>query len=188
MVPLTQPQKAVLGRFMTNRDNNTDDDDCIVIPHVGSGGKSKRYIKVPKTQVGSGDAAKRTKNIRSKFMEKIEQIMSTSKNKMSGVHPQRVNNIPRDKEGYAAAVEEAGLKIITKLSRETVLSLRSVMTLRMWRVLKRIFTDEVGWDIFGSVAHTNLPYSLCTNSSEALKLPWRMRSLNPAAQSGEPGS
>ena len=89
-------------------------------------------------------------------MEKIEQMMSTSKDKISGIHPQRVNNIRRDKDGYAAAAEEAGLKIITKLSRETVLSLRSVMTLRMWRVLKRVFTDEVGWDIFGSVGELQL--------------------------------
>ena len=77
--------------------------------------------------------------------------MSTPSDEKSNVHQQRVNNIGRDLVGYAAAAEEAGLKIVTRFSMDTVVSLRSVMTLRMWRLLKRVFSNETGWDVFGSV-------------------------------------
>ena len=48
-----------------------------------------------------------------------------------------------------------GLKIVTKFKKDTVLSLCSMMTLRMWSVLKRLFSSEVGWDVFGSVDDMN---------------------------------
>ena len=154
--PLTQPQKVMLRSLITNRENNTDENDCIIIPNVGSGGKAKYFLKVPKIQTQSSNAVKRTKNRRSQLIEKVEKIVSTpstgtSNEENSDLHHQRVNNITRDMVGYAAAAEEAGLKIVTKFKNDTVLSLRSVMTLRMWRVLKRVFSSEVGWDVFGSV-------------------------------------
>ncbi len=148
----------MLGRLITNRENNTDDTNCIVIPHVGSGGKSRQFLKILKIQTNCRDVGKRTKNRRSQVIETVERLLSTLKksddsaaSSSSGIHHQRVNTIARDLVGYAAAAEEAGLKIVTRFNKETVLSLRSVVTLRMWRVLKRVFTDEVGWDVFGSV-------------------------------------
>ncbi len=150
--PLTQPQKSMLGKLIDNRENNLDQNGCIVIPRAGSGGKPRRFMRIRKVQVGSRDAGKRTKNQRSQVMERVEKIVSTPvMNTQDSIHCQRVNNIERDKEGYAAAAEEAGLRIVKKFTRETVKSLRSVMTLRMWRMLKRVFHDEVGWDVFGSV-------------------------------------
>ncbi len=150
--PLTQPQTTMLQKLILNRENNLDKDGCVHIK--GKNGKGKRFLKVPKIQVGSDDAAKRTKNQRSQFIEKVEQILSTpqlASSTTSDLHSQRVNNIKRDLPGYAAAAEDAGLKVVTKFDRKTVLELRSIMTLRMWRVLKRVFTMEVGWDVFGSV-------------------------------------
>ena len=157
--PLTQPQKILLGQLIRNRECETDKDGCIIIPHTGSGGKAKRFLRVPKIQTSSGDAVKRTKDRRSQLIEKVEKIVATPSLKdgkevsdeSKHVHDQRVNNIKRDKVGYSAAAEEAGLKIVSRFSKDTVLSLRSIMTLRMWRVLKRVFKDEVGWDVFGSV-------------------------------------
>ena len=148
--PLTQPQKTILHKLVINRENNEDEDGCIVIPHMGSGGKAKQYFKLPKIEKNSKDAGKRTLNKRSKIYEKLEKILASGRFG-DGIHQQRVNNIARDRTGYSAAAEEAGLKVVAQFSRENVLKLRSIMTLRMWRVLKRLFTDEVGWDVFGSV-------------------------------------
>ena len=153
--PLTQPQKLMLQKLITNRENNLDEDGCIVVPRVGSGGKARRYLHIPKTQIKSGDATKRTMNKRSKIIEKVEKVCSTPAGTSltasgSDVHAQRVNTIKRDKEGYAAAAEEAGLKIVARFRKDTVLSLRSIMTLKLWRLLKRVFCNEVGFDVFGS--------------------------------------
>ncbi len=60
-----------------------------------------------------------------------------------------INKIYR--QGYASAAEVSGLKAVSKFNKNTALSLRSIMTLKMWCPLKRVFTDEVGWDVFGSV-------------------------------------
>ena len=46
-----------------------------------------------------------------------------------------------------AAAEEAGLKTVACVKQDTVLSL---MTLKLWRLLKRVFYNEIGWDVFGS--------------------------------------
>ena len=71
----------------------------------------------------------------------------------SDVHAQRVNTVKRDKEGYAAAAEEAELKTVARFKKDTVLSMRNIMTLKLWRLLKRLFCNEVGhigWDVIGS--------------------------------------
>ena len=144
--PLTRVQKTMMQNLIANRENNKDEDECIVIPQT-TGGKPKRFLRIPKVQKNSKDSVKRTRNQRSQYVEKVEKAIAMS----DGLHSQRVNNISRDKVGYAAAAEEAGLKVVTRFSRETVLSLRAIMTLKMWRTLKRVFTAEVGWDVFGSV-------------------------------------
>ena len=85
----------------------------------------------------------------------MEQVCSTPAGATlsaseSDVHAQRVNTIKRDKEGYAAAAKEAGLKIVARFNKDTVLSPRSIMILKLWRLLKRVFCNEVGLDVFGS--------------------------------------
>lgn len=51
---------------------------------------------------------------------------------------------------YVVASEEAGLKVVTKFKRETVLALKSQMTITMWWMIKRTFKTEIGRDMFGS--------------------------------------
>ncbi len=119
---------------------------------IGLGENSRRFMRIRKVQVGSRDAGKQIKNQRSQVLERVQQIVITQVIKtQNSIHSQRVNNKEQDKEGYAAATEEAGLRIVKKFTHETVKSLRSVMTLRMWRMLKHVFHDKVGWDVFGSV-------------------------------------
>ena len=153
--PLTQSQKKTLQQLIVNRRNNLDSDGCIVIPHVGSGGKGLRFMEVPTTQVPSDKASTKTQNKRSKLVEKLYKVIAAIKG--SGkeeiektVHSQRVNDIRRNIDEYTVAAKEAGIKVMCVFKRETVLGLKSVMTLTMWRMLKRVFKAEIGQDLFGS--------------------------------------
>ena len=50
--PLTRVQKTMMQNLIANRENNKDEDECIVIPQT-TGGKPKRFLRIPKVQKNS---------------------------------------------------------------------------------------------------------------------------------------
>ena len=148
---LSRHQKQVLQKLIENRKNNLDPDGCIIIPCIGRG-KNARYLNVPKTQTSSSDVSKVTQNRRSRFIETVYNILANKDDgsEESNVHALMVNTIKRNISSYVQAGDEAGLKVVSEFRRETILALKAVMTLKMWRMLKRTFKTEIGRDTFGS--------------------------------------
>lgn len=160
--PLTQPQKELLSKLIRNRQNNLDKDGLLVINHRH--GKPSKFLEVPSTQESSASAAASTKVRRAKLIERLTNILSKVKgnplsstnsvnpthDKCDDVHSQVVTLMKRNKDLYAKAAEEAGIKIVARFKRETVLALRSVMTQTMWRMIRRTFKSEAGRDVFMS--------------------------------------
>ena len=162
--PLTQPQKELLSKLIRNKQNNLDKDGLLVINHRH--GKPSKFLEVPSTQESSSSAAASTKVRRAKLIERLTNILSTVKgnplsssttesvnathDKCDDVHSQVVTLIKRNRDVYARAAEEAGIKIVARFRKETVLALRSVMTQTMWRMIRRTFKNEAGRDVFMS--------------------------------------
>ena len=155
--PLTQSQKELLSKLIRNRQSNLDSDGLIVVNHLR--GKPTKFLEVPSTQQNSSAAASSTKVRRAKLIERLTNVLSkVSGNKLSlnsqpttndaDVHTQMVTLIKRNKDTYAKAAEDAGLKIVGRFRKETVLALRSAMTQTMWRMIRRTLNTEIGRDVF----------------------------------------
>ena len=153
--PLTQPQKDLLSKLIRNRQSNLDSDGLLVVNHLR--GKPTQLLEVPATQQNSSAAASSTKVRRAKLIERLtnvlskvsgEQVSLTSPTNDADVHTQMVTLIKRNKDAYAKAAEDAGLKIVGRFRKETVLALRSVMTQSMWRMIRRTLNTEIGTDVF----------------------------------------
>ena len=91
-------------------------------------------LKMPKTSISSACVSKSTQNRSSKIVETVYKIVATNteKDKSPPCDNERalmVNTIKRNIDEYVVASEEAGLKVVTKFKRETVLALKSQMTL-----------------------------------------------------------
>ena len=93
------------------------------------------------TQQGSSQAARSTKVRRAQIIEHFTRVISeetpvqfspsTSTKNKKDVHAQRVGVIRRYKTDYGEAAKEAGLNIVGRFNKETVLALRAMMPL--WR-------------------------------------------------------
>ena len=56
----------------------------------------------------------------------------------------------RNRKEYELSLKNAGFRIVSKFSRETVLALKTKPPMNMWRLLKRTFKLEIGQDVFRS--------------------------------------
>ena len=50
----------------------------------------------------------------------------------------------RNRQEYELSLKNAGFRIVSKFSRETVLALKTKLPMNMWRLLKRTFKLEIG--------------------------------------------
>ena len=154
--PLTQPQKELLSQLIRNRQQNLDKDGLLVVGHRH--GKPTKLLEVPNTQQGSSTAAPSTKVRRSKLIEKVTSVLSmvsgkalppksTVTDENIDIHSQRVSVIKRNKSAYADAAKEAGLNVVGRFTKETVLALRAAMTQTMWRMIRKTLRVESGHDV-----------------------------------------
>ena len=66
------------------------------------------------------------------------ESVNPTHDKCDDVHSQVVTLIKCNKDIYAKAAEEAGIKTVARFKKETVLALRSVMMQTMWCMIHRI--------------------------------------------------
>ena len=83
-------------------------------------GKSIKLLVVPHTQTGGADARSSSIRRRSQLLEKVyEAVSSPGKgNSMENVTCQQASVVCRNREQFNKSAEKAGVKIITKFSRE----------------------------------------------------------------------
>lgn len=149
--PLTQSQKEFFSQLVRNKQRNLDKDGLIVVNHRR--GKPTKLLEIPSTQEASSNAAASTLTRRSKIIEKVTHALAkpsttaVNVNKDNNVHAQMVSMIKRNKSAYADAAKDAGLDIVGRFTKETVLAMRAAMTQTMWRLIRRVLRVEIGHDV-----------------------------------------
>ena len=86
-----------------------------------------------------------SKVTQNRFIETVYNILANKDDgsQESNVHALMVITIKRNINSYVQADDEAGLRVVSKLRRDTIMALKAVMTLKMWRMLKRTFKTEI---------------------------------------------
>ena len=123
-------------------------------------GRPTNLITVRSVEVGSAEGSSSTVRERSRFLEKLETICTSTENgaeqNMSkhDVTKQRASLMLRDKEGYFEATRKSGLSILSKfkLDHTTALSLKKEMPLNLWKIVKRALSDSFGVDVMKRVS------------------------------------
>ena len=87
------------------------------------------------------------------MIERISSYQCTPKNGDTSKEDrvkQQESLMGRNQQEYELSLKNAGFRIVSKFSRETVLALKTKLPMNMWWLLKRTFKLEIGQDVFGS--------------------------------------
>ena len=102
----------------------------------------------------SNTASNRTVRNRAKKHEDFETMTSTTSSTSDdfaeSLARQRSVQMLRDKSGYSAALKKAKFKVHAQFSRKTVLSMRSLMPMALFKKIKRMMTEELGQSVLGT--------------------------------------
>ena len=127
-----------------------------IYAHNRRGGPIK-LKKVEHVRVNSNEASKRTIRKRAKAMEDMEKTISvrsqtqTSNDVITNaVLTQRAAQIKRDRTGYLEACKKANFKTHAKFTRKTVMEMRSLMPMTLFKKVKRLMCRELKTNVLGS--------------------------------------
>ena len=135
---------TTITKHKLNQSQNTNDPDVIYLRN--SRGPPLKLQKVTDTRVNSKDASKRTVRNRAVSQEKFEKRISSTSNCSTqsieeNITTQRVVQMNRDREGYAKALKKAKFVVHANFSRHTVLKMRSMMPMTLFKKNKAFVQD-----------------------------------------------
>lgn len=117
-------------------------------------GPPVKLQKVTDARVDSKDASNKTLRNRAKEHECFERRASCSTTNAAHVDDnltiQRATQMKRDRDGYAKALQAAKFIVHAKFSRKTVLAMKALMPMTLFKKVKRLFLDEVGFNNMGT--------------------------------------
>ena len=146
--PITSTEERALRSIVLHKLNHSPDG----LLHVqGERGRSKVFMPVTIAEVGSRNASKRALQQRSAAVEKVIELSSSPHAGHADVTAQQVSLIGRNPGGFAAAANQAGMKILGKvqLTPQALAAIKAELPTTMMYMLKRLFHSELGVDIFG---------------------------------------
>lgn len=116
-------------------------------------GPPLKLQKITDIRINSKDASNRTIRNRAKIHENFEKRMSCTSFANSdeeSITTQRVAQMKRDRTGYCKALKLAKFTVHARFSRKTVLTMKSLMPMTLFKKVKRLFVDEMGFNNMGT--------------------------------------